>query len=495
MRKRWSARTFITMVCAVACACGGGSATDTPGGNTDASLIVRVVDDADAAVPAVNVTVTQAQSTLTATTGAQGTAQFDRLRAGSASVAITAPSTFRATQTTRDVNVSASAPVTTTFALTLIAGTLEVSAKDTAGGYAAGVTIEAKRGTGPTLSATTNALGVATISRMPTGSYEVTVSGTALGSFRETATVSVTDGAVAKLAFATPTPLGGSWRTEASLREARASLAAVSNASAIYVIGGSSTSGTRDIDRFDGTSWTRETTVDAVLNAPAAALVNDEIIVIGGFTGTGNVPTGRVRGYNLTTKTWRDLAVLPTPRGGMQAAVLNGKVHVIGGGNDQTTLSAHEVYDPAQDRWSSLSSLPTSRGNPALAVFDGKIYAIGGGAGGGVFTNVDVYDPATDRWTAGPAISPGRVAARAVAYRNSLYVFGGEPTTGNALVDVSRLNSARTSWETLTAMVTGRSYAASAVFGDAVYIIGGSTRAPTLHTTPGAATVERFFIR
>jgi len=103
--------------------------------------------------------------------------------------------------------------------------------------------------------------------------------------------------------------------------------------------------GTRDIDRFDGTSWTRETTADAVLNAPAAAIVNDEILVIGGFTGTGNVPTARVRGYNLTSKTWRDLPALPTARGGMQAVVLNGKVHVIGGGNNLTTLSAHEVFD------------------------------------------------------------------------------------------------------------------------------------------------------
>jgi N-acetylneuraminic acid mutarotase len=456
---------------------------------------VRVVDDADVAVPSVSVTVTQAGSTQTATTADQGTAQFNRLKAGTASVAISTPSSFRASQTTRDVNLSASAPVTTTFALTLIAGNLEVTAKDTGGGYVPGATIAATRGSSATVSATTDALGLARISRLPTGSYDVTVSGSSLGSFRETATVSVTEGAVAKLAFATPTPLGGSWRTDASMREARASLTAVSNADAIYVLGGSSSSGTRDIDRFDGTSWTRETTIDVVLNAPAAALVNDEIIVIGGFTGTGNVPTARVRGYGLKSKTWRELAVLPTARGGMQAVVLDGKVHVIGGGNDQTTLSAHEVYDPAQDRWSALSPLPTSRGNPALAVFDGKIYAVGGGAGGGVFTNVDAYDPATDRWTAGPAISPGRVAARAVAYRNGLYVFGGEPTTGNALADVKRLNSARTDWETITPMVTGRSYAASASFGDAVYILGGSTRAPTRHDTPGTTTVERFYIR
>jgi hypothetical protein len=57
------------------------------------------------------------------------------------------------------------------------------------------------------------------------------------------------------------------------------------------------------------------------------------------------------------------------------------------------------VYDPATDTWADGPKMPTARGSLATAVVDGKIYAIGGqtgipwGAMGTVFDTVEEYAP------------------------------------------------------------------------------------------------------
>lgn len=277
--------------------------------------------------------------------------------------------------------------------------------------------------------------------------------------------------------------------------QARASLAAVASSKGLLAIGGSGVEGAVvDVDRFDGMMWSRETTLPEGVNAAAAAAVGDDVYVIGGFAATGNAATDRVRIYNLRTRDWRAGAAMPTARGGIQAVVLNGRIHVVGGGNQFSVLGAHEAYDPSTNRWQALAPLPTPRGNPALAVLNGKLYAIGGGAGGQAFTAVDVYDPACATWSPGPALPSGRIAARAVAYRNTLFVFGGE--NGSSISDVVlRLNAAGTSWEEATAMPAARSYAGAANVNDAVYIAGGSQIAPTLHGSAGTPTVQRFYVR
>jgi len=58
---------------------------------------------------------------------------------------------------------------------------------------------------------------------------------------------------------------------------------------------------------------------------------------------------------------------------------LNGKLSVIGGFVEGWTPTdeVHE-YDPASDRWQRLTVLPTPRGALAAAVLDGKIHAVGG---------------------------------------------------------------------------------------------------------------------
>jgi N-acetylneuraminic acid mutarotase len=287
-----------------------------------------------------------------------------------------------------------------------------------------------------------------------------------------------------------------SWGRAAALRHARAAHAVASDGRTIYALAGTDATGTpvREVERFDGKRWYRETQLPGPgLNAPAAALIDGRIYVVGGFAGVGNVPIATTRVYDLATKRWSIVAALPLPRGGHAAVVLRGRIHVLGGGNEQRTLADHTVYDPATDKWQELEPLPRSKGSVAAVVHAGRIYAIGGRSGGSDFGDVDVYDPATNRWTSGPKIPP-RGTAGAASYRGRIYLFGGESqASGRTLRSVLRLDPGGTAWKVGPTMPAAKGFARVVLFHDAVYVVGGSSSASS-HAAVGSKSVQRFFL-
>jgi N-acetylneuraminic acid mutarotase len=283
------------------------------------------------------------------------------------------------------------------------------------------------------------------------------------------------------------------WSTGPSLLHARAAHTVVATSNAIYALAGSG-EGMRpvmEVERFDGNTWTLETTVPEGLNAPAAAVVGDRIFVIGGFSGVSNLPTDRVHIYDTRSKQWSLAAPLPAPRGGHAAVVLNGKIHVFGGGNNRSTIADHSVYDPSTNAWTERAPLPRSEGSPAGVVFNGSIWAIGGRSGPNDFGDVYIYDAAADRWNSGPAIEP-RGTAGAVVFAGTIFVLGGESQAqGATLRSVLQLAPNRATWQQAPPMPTARNYARAVVLKNAIWTIGGSPAAGASHSSAGSRIVER----
>src|SRR6185436_12519980 len=271
--------------------------------------------------------------------------------------------------------------------------------------------------------------------------------------------------------------------------------AVVSTGDAIYAIGGTGEGGAPvlDVERFDGTSWRDETKLPGDgLNAPAAVAIGPRIFVIGGFKTTTNVPTSDVLIYDTRSHSWSNAAPLNAPRGGHAAAVLDGKIHVISGGNSRSTLADHSEYNPATNKWAERAALSRSKGSPAAVAFDGTLYSIGGRSGPGDFGDVEIYDPALDRWSAGPAIEP-RGTAGAASYCGTIYVFGGESQAKHStLSEVLRLAPGRDRWDSAPPMPTARNYARAVVLGGAVYLVGGNPTVGMSHSSAGSTLVERF---
>lgn len=294
----------------------------------------------------------------------------------------------------------------------------------------------------------------------------------------------------------TPSPAGNSrWSEAPSLLAGRAAHAVVVAAGAVYALAGTGSNGqpVLTVERFDGHAWRVETKLPGHgLNAPAAAAIGQLIFLIGGFDTTTNVPTSQVLLYDTRLHSWRTVASLPRPRGGLGAAVLDGRIHVIGGGNSQSTIADHSVYDPALDRWSERAPLPRPLGSPAAVVHEGALYSVGGRSGPDDFGNVWRYDSRGDRWLPGTPL-PARGTHGAVSVCGAIHVFGGESQSQQkVLADVLRFDAARAAWIALEPMPVARDFARAVDFQGAVFVVGGSRSPGSSHESAGSNVVERF---
>jgi N-acetylneuraminic acid mutarotase len=285
------------------------------------------------------------------------------------------------------------------------------------------------------------------------------------------------------------------WHDVSSMRHARSAHAVASTGAAIYAIGGTGESGAPvlAVERFDGSGWSDITTLPGDgLNAPAAVAIGPRIYVIGGFRGVTNVPTADVLVYDTATRAWSNAAPLPAPRGGHAAVVMDGRIHVIGGGNSQSTLADHYEYDPATNTWATRAPLSRAKGSPAAVVYRGKLYSIGGRSGAKDFGDVEIYDASTDQWSKGADI-PARGTAGAAAYCGTIYVFGGESQAqSSTLSEVLKLDTTENVWRDAVPMRVARNYVRAVPFRGSIYLIGGNTEVGMSHSSRGSTLVERF---
>ena len=90
------------------------------------------------------------------------------------------------------------------------------------------------------------------------------------------------------------------------------------------------------------------------------------------------------------------------------------------------------AYDPAADARTPLPPLPTPRSGLAAAAIDGRLYVTGGEAltGGKTFPELEVFDVAAGRWSSGPPLPTARHGVAGVAHDGRFFVLAGGPTAG-----------------------------------------------------------------
>jgi N-acetylneuraminic acid mutarotase len=165
--------------------------------------------------------------------------------------------------------------------------------------------------------------------------------------------------------------------------------------------------------------------------------VNGKIYVFGGSNNDDSTDSKALE-YDPKTDTWTKKADMPTSRFLAAAGVVNGKIYVIGGGeewNDQwdwPVFSAVEEYDPAMDTWTKKTDMPTARDGLSASVLDGKIYAIGGVPDPvgpkkreGYTSVVEEYDPETDMWRRAADMTVTRRYLSTATLNGRIYATGG----------------------------------------------------------------------
>lgn len=275
-------------------------------------------------------------------------------------------------------------------------------------------------------------------------------------------------------------PGAGVWIDRSPLPSGRQEVGVAEVAGRIYVVGGfdSNTQSVNTVERYDPTSdqWEAVLPIPATnpINHVGAASVNGRLYVVGGlrqnFTGVNWVFC-----YDPDSNSWSNKADMPTERGAMGVAVIEGLIYAAGG---YPTARGRDFakYDPESDEWTVLPLMPTSRDHLAAASLEGKFHAISGRSGFALRSANEMFDPIAGMWSARAPIPTPRGGIAAAELGGEIYVFGGEgnPADPNGVFhQVEAYNPSTNAWRAETPMPFPRHGIGSAVFGGRIHIPGG----------------------
>ena len=148
----------------------------------------------------------------------------------------------------------------------------------------------------------------------------------------------------------------------------------------LVVVGGVGPLG--HVDRvaiFDGADWSQGRSIPTGRDHLAAASDGSYLYAVGGRVGSLEANVDALERYDPAADEWEDLPDMPTARGGLGAAFLGGLLVVAGGESPGGTNEEVEAFDPESGGWSSLPPMPTPRHGLGTAVVDNVLYALVGG--------------------------------------------------------------------------------------------------------------------
>jgi N-acetylneuraminic acid mutarotase len=166
--------------------------------------------------------------------------------------------------------------------------------------------------------------------------------------------------------------------------------------------------------------------------------------------------------------TWELGAPMPVARQELATGVLDGRVYVIGGFDENGSSTATvQVYDPITDAWTSAQSLPFAVNHNSAAVADGKLYSFGAG-GGEVF----VYNAGSNSWSAVASSNYVHSGTAAVGViDNKIYVAGGTGTPSQR--ELEAYDPVANIWTIKTPMSFPRNHTAGGIIDGRFYVVGG----------------------
>lgn len=191
------------------------------------------------------------------------------------------------------------------------------------------------------------------------------------------------------------------------------------------------------IYNLDSGKWRSGPKLPKQSAAGGAALVNNKVHWIGGLDRFARCDVANHFVYDLGKPAagWKDItasAGMPSPRNHFSTAVVDGIIYVMGGqyGHDncpgkrtQDTPLVH-AYNPANNKWSQKASMPNknSHSEPGTFVYKGDIYTTGGENAG---DKVWKYNPRANKWSTFRTLPEILVAPVARIIDGNLIVAGG----------------------------------------------------------------------
>jgi N-acetylneuraminic acid mutarotase len=210
----------------------------------------------------------------------------------------------------------------------------------------------------------------------------------------------------------------------------------------LYVAGGYGASGRlRTASALDGTRWTPLPALPYGLAAGGAAVVAGKLYLVGGVAGAGprRILVQRALVLDLARPDrWRFVPG-PTNREHLAVVAAGDRIYALGGrtaGFDTNTRLV-ESWRPGERSWRREAPLPGARGGTGAAYAGGEIVSIGGEAPTGTIASVYAYSLARRTWRRLPDLPTPRHGLAVAALGGRVYAIGGGRTPGLAVSNVS----------------------------------------------------------
>ena len=248
----------------------------------------------------------------------------------------------------------------------------------------------------------------------------------------------------------------------------------------VLVAGGSYGSTLANVDRYnpENGTWVAASGVHAAQGHTATLLPNGKVLVAGGliFENGNFAHSTRAALYDPTSGTWSDTGSLTVARGEGHKSILlpNGKVLVVGGVREIST----ELYDIVSGTWTATGSLNTSRSGFAMALLlNGKVLVAGGFNDQSPLASSELYDPDTGNWTLTGSLGTARFNDNAgTLLSNGKVLFaGGYSGAASYLTTAELYDPTSGTWSVTGSLLGPRAdYTVTLMHDGRVLIAGGS---------------------
>jgi N-acetylneuraminic acid mutarotase len=264
------------------------------------------------------------------------------------------------------------------------------------------------------------------------------------------------------------------WENAAPLPDKRTEVAAAVVNREIAIVGGYRADGSSSsrVDLYSPTrnQWRRLPDLPVGVNHSMAAGYRGRLYVVGGYVGRGQALRGA---FVLEGGRWRELPKPPERRAAAGAAVVRDKLYVAGGVGPAGLARRAMVFDLKRNRWSTVPG-PTPREHLAVTALGGRVYAVAGRLGG-IDTNLarlESFGPGARRWLNLPPVPHPRGGTGAAAVGNEIVSIGGEEP-GGTIRSVYAYNVGSREWRRLDDLPSPRHGLGVAAVGGRVYAIAG----------------------
>jgi len=129
---------------------------------------------------------------------------------------------------------------------------------------------------------------------------------------------------------------------------------------------------------FNGTSWKDAASIPVPGDHLAAVTDGTDVYALGGRTLKASANHSAVQRFDPATNTWTQLTRLPVANSDFGAAYLGGELIIFGGENGLTVYKTVRSYNLTSKTWSTLPNLKYARHGMGATVVGTTIYAMAG---------------------------------------------------------------------------------------------------------------------